>query len=204
MHLESLIMVNSPSKTPCMTDKKNFRKQFWKDRKMVGAMAPSSKHLAKKMVENIDFDASPIIVELGPGTGVFTDEIIKKMPQTTTLLVFELNDLFFQNLHARINDPRVHVIHDSAEHIEKYLEEYKLGKADVVVSSLPLAVFPEELRLSVLTASKNALKSNGQYIQFQYSLQAKRLLKKFFVNMKIRFTALNFPPAFVYTCNKVD
>jgi len=185
-----------------MTDSKNFRKQFWKDRKMVGAMAPSSKFLAQKMLRNIDFSTSKVIIELGPGTGVFTDDLIKKMPKDSTLLAFELNELFYKNLDARINDPRVHIIHDSAENIEKYLVQYNLDKADVVLSSLPLAIFPEELRLAILTASKNALKPKGQYIQFQYSLQAKRLLKKFFIKMNIQFTPLNFPPAFVYTCQK--
>lgn len=187
-----------------MTDKKNFRKQFWKDKKMVGAMAPSSKFLTKKMLENIDFKAANIIVELGPGTGVFTDEIIARMNDRAHLLVFELNDVFFDVLHKRISDPRVHIIHDSAEHIERYLKEYNLDKADVVISSLPLAVFSEELRMSVLNASHQSLKTRGKYIQFQYSLQAKKLLKKLYSKVSIAFTPFNFPPAFVYTCAKKE
>ncbi len=185
-----------------MTDSKNFRKQFWKDKKMVGAMAPSSKYLAQKMVENIDFSTVNIIVELGPGTGVFTDEIITRMSKDAHLLVFELNDLFYESLAKRINDPRVHIIHDSAEHIEKYLQLYQLDKADVVVSSLPLAVFSEDLRKSVLDASHRSLKPYGRYIQFQYSLQAKKLLKALYKRVSIGFTPFNFPPAFVYTCEK--
>lgn len=201
--LESLIMVNSLSKINRMTDKKNFRKQFWKDKKMVGAMAPSSKYLAKKMMENIDFKAANVIIELGPGTGVFTDEIISQMNEQSHLLVFELNDVFYDVLHKRINDPRVHIIHDSAEHIEKHLSAYNLEKADVVVSSLPLAVFSEELRSNVLKASYDSLHTHGKYIQFQYSLQAKKLLKKLYPKVSISFTPFNFPPAFVYTCDKV-
>lgn len=195
-------MVNSLSKINRMTDSKNFRKQFWKDKKMVGAMAPSSKYLAQKMMQNIDFNSTKVIVELGPGTGVFTDEIIGKMSENSHLLVFELNDLFFESLNKRISDPRVHVIHDSAEHIERYLEQYQLEKADIVVSSLPLAVFSEELRELVLSASHRSLKPTGRYIQFQYSLQSKKLLKNLYSKVSIAFTPFNFPPAFVYTCDK--
>ena len=195
-------MVNSSSKINRMTDSKNFRKQFWKDKKMVGAMAPSSKYLAQKMMQNIDFKTAEVIVELGPGTGVFTDEIIEKMSEKAHLLVFELNDLFYDSLKKRINHPRVHIIHDSAEHIERYIEEFHLTKADVVVSSLPLAVFSDELRDLVLTASHRSLKTTGKYIQFQYSLQAKKLLKNLYSKVSIAFTPLNFPPAFVYTCDK--
>ncbi len=165
-------------------------------------MAPSSRFLANKMVENIDFSDAKVIIELGPGTGVFTDVIIERMASDAHLVIFELNDTFYAALSKRIQDPRVHIIHDSAEKIEEYLEHYNLSKADVVVSSLPLAVFSEELRQSVLMASYRSLKVLGKYIQFQYSLQAKRLLKSMYQEVNIAFTALNFPPAFIYTCSK--
>ena len=59
-----------------MSEKKSFIAHFLKERKMVGAMAPSSKFLAKKMLARIAFDQAKVIVELGPGTGVFTQRII--------------------------------------------------------------------------------------------------------------------------------
>lgn len=185
-----------------MSEKKEFRKQFWTEKKVVGAIAPSSRYLKKKMLENIDFSKTKVIIELGPGTGVFTHEIISKMPSDATLLVFEVNEAFYKRLKNNINDQRVHLIHDSAEKIDEYLKKHNLDKADVVVSSLPLAVFTTELRENILHASINALIPSGKYIQFQYSLQARTLLKKVFKNVKISFTAFNFPPAFVYTCIK--
>jgi phosphatidylethanolamine/phosphatidyl-N-methylethanolamine N-methyltransferase len=184
-----------------MTGKRAFIKQFWKD-KSVGAMSPSSKYLGEKMIENIDFNSDKIIVELGPGTGVFTDEIIARMSDNAVLFVFELNEEFYSQLSDRIKDERVKILHDTAENVEKHLKENGYDHADVIISSLPLAMFSKELRNSVLRASVNALKSDGKYIQFQYSLQALGLLKKSFRNVSLRFTALNFPPAFIYTCRK--
>ncbi|MES2799697.1 MAG: phospholipid methyltransferase [Bacteroidota bacterium] len=177
-----------------------FIKQFWKDKQMVGAISASSKYLGEKMIKNIDFSKDKVIVELGPGTGVFTDLLIDKLADDAILFVFELNDLFFEKLAARINDKRVVLIHDTAENIAKHLNEHGYEKADIVLSSLPLAMFTKELRDSVLIASKNNLKQEGTYIQFQYSLQARSTLKKLYKTIKISWTPLNVPPAFVYAC----
>lgn len=179
-----------------------FLSQFWKEKRMVGAISASSRYLGEKMIDAIDFDRQKVLVELGPGTGVFTDMIIDQMADDAVLFVFELNDRFYQQLVDRIKDRRVHLIHDSAEKVEHYLREFGYAQADVVISSLPLAVFTKELRAAVLKASKDAIKEDGIYVQFQYSLQAKKELEKIFKRVTIRWTALNFPPAFVYTCKK--
>ncbi len=183
--------------------KRNFIKQFLKDKKMVGAVTPSTRFLGEKMLENIDFKTAKLIIELGPGTGVFTDVIIERMMEDATLIVFELNDNFYDALNARIKDPRVKVVHDSAEFVQKYMNEIEENlKADVIVSSLPLMVFPEDLRKNVVDASYDALKNKGKYIQFQYSLQSKKLLESLYHSVSVKFTVKNFPPAFVYTCVK--
>jgi phospholipid N-methyltransferase len=187
---------------PPKKTKRNFLKEFIKERRVVGAVNPSTKALGEKMIENVDFDNSNLIVELGPGTGVFTDVIIERMKSDAKLLVFELNDNFFESLDARIDDPRVQIIHDSAEHIHKYLSEEEQKQVDAVISSLPLTVFPEKLRHTVLDEAYACLKDNGVYTQFQYSLQAKKLLESRYKNVSIKFTMKNFPPAFVYTCLK--
>ncbi|TNE72181.1 MAG: methyltransferase domain-containing protein [Bacteroidetes bacterium] len=166
---------------------------------MVGAISPSTRFLGEKMLENIDFDNVRSIVELGPGTGVFTDLIIERLRPDARLYVFELNEAFHQSLEKRIKDERVSVIHDSAEFISKYTGE---DPVDVIVSSLPLMVFPDDLRKRVIQESFNILKRKGKYVQFQYSLQSKKLLEATFTNVNVRFTLKNFPPAFVYTCIK--
>ena len=41
-----------------------------------GSLLPSSTRLARRMVKNVKCS---IVLELGPGTGVFTKEILKKL-----------------------------------------------------------------------------------------------------------------------------
>ena len=167
---------------------------------MVGAVSPSTRFLGERMLENIDFDQAKIIIELGPGNGVFTDIIIERMAPDARLIVLELNDEFYDSLSNRIKDPRVQIFHDSAEFMEKYIPEGE--KVDCVISSLPLMVLPEELRIKVVNASHDVLKPKGKYMQFQYSLQSKKLLESVFKSVSVKFTIKNFPPAFVYTCQR--
>lgn len=185
-----------------MSRKTSFLKQFWQEKKMVGSMTPSSKFLASKMLSNIDFKKAKVIIELGPGNGVFTKKILEQMSSSAQLFVFELNDIFYQHLKEEISDSRMILIHDSAEHIQKYLSEYELLHADYVVSSLPLANFPGKLKSSILSVCYNILKNQGKYIQFQYSLNSKKNLEAQFESVHVSFTPLNLPPAFVYTCVK--
>lgn len=165
-------------------------------------MTPSSRFLAAKMLENIDFQISRVIVELGPGTGVFTEKIIQKLHPDARLLVFEVNEMFYNELKNKISDPRVILIHDSAEKLSDYLSFKGLKKADVVVSSLPLANFPEELRDRILEKTFKSLELGGKFIQFQYSLMSKKKLEQIFGKVNVSFTPLNFPPAFIYSCQR--
>jgi phosphatidylethanolamine/phosphatidyl-N-methylethanolamine N-methyltransferase len=181
--------------------KSSFIKQFFKEKNMVGAMAPSSRFLAAKMLNHLPIKESKIIIELGPGTGVFTEKIIEKMGPDTQLIVVELNDTFFEALHKKIDHKNVHLKHGSATEISNYLKELGLEKADLIISSLPLAVIPTEIRQLILSEVKTHLNNQGQFVQFQYSLQSRRALKKIFSSVKLNYTPFNFPPAFVYTCS---
>lgn len=183
-------------------EKRDFIKQFIKDRKMIGAMRPSSRFLTSKMLNTIDFDQAKVLVELGPGTGVFTTEIIARMRPDAHLLVFEINDNFFEQLKKKLDDPRIHLINDSAENIAQHLTNLKLNNADVIISSLPLANFSKQLRTSIVQNAKLALNEGGKFIQFQYSLQSKKMLHEEFSDVQTDFTVWNFPPAFVFSCSK--
>ena len=183
-----------------MATQRNFIKQFWKNRQMVGSVSPSTRSLGKKMVEDIDFENVRLIVELGSGTGVFTDIILSKMHPDARLLVFELNDDFVKSLRERIDDSRVEILHESAEFIKNHLSEDE--KVDLFVSSLPLMNFSNRLRINIVRMSHNLLKAKGKFVQFQYSLQSKKLLEAVYSKVSIKFVLKNLPPAFIYTCKK--
>jgi len=179
----------------------SFITEFFKNKSEVGAVAPSSKFLGNKMYGGIDFSKVKCIVEFGPGTGVFTKEIIKRMNPSACMLVFETNPSFYIQLKQEIDDPRVIILNESAEKIGEYLALENQEKADFIISSLPLTVFPKELKENILKKAVENLSKDGQYIQFQYSLNAHKLLKEKFNSVKLAFSLINMPPAFVYKCS---
>ena len=68
-----------------------------------------------------------VLVELGPGTGIFTEKMIKKLPADTHLVVIELNDVFYQNLTEKVKHERCHIVHGSANDLQKILLELEAG-----------------------------------------------------------------------------
>ncbi len=179
--------------------KKEFFSEFLKQGKHIGSVTPSSKFLVKKMVEPIVFGNVKCIVELGPGTGIITHELLKNMPEDSILLAFEINKEFCDTLNG-IGDKRLKVISDSAEKLEDYLKQYQISSVDYVVSSLPFAMIPNSVVDAILDVVKKVLIKKGAFIQYQYSLNAFKKLRHTFKRVELNFTPMNLPPAFVFTC----
>ena len=181
---------------------KKFLKTFFQDRKQVGAVAPSWRFLVNKMCNHIDYKNAKCIVEFGPGTGVFTKELLARIGPDCKLVVIELNEEFHDLLEAKFNDERMLLYKVSAEKLPEVLKENGIEEVDAIISSLPLAVIPKEIREAILTNAKSKLKEKGLYIQYQYSLNAKKLIDKIFSELSIQFVPVNIPPAFVYKAVK--
>ncbi|MCR5886590.1 hypothetical protein LRS06_02135 [Hymenobacter sp. J193] len=175
-----------------------FVEEFLRDPSTVGSLIPSSRDLTGKVVESIDFDRAACIVEYGPGTGVFTDELIKRRRADTVLVLMEVNPRFCEQLRERYaGQPGVHVIEDSADKTGNHLARLGIEKADYVVCGLPFTSLSPRLGWRVLEHTRNILASDGQLILFQYTLQNTRLFEKFFRPLKQDHVLLNLPPAYV-------
>src|SRR3989338_3119949 len=175
-----------------------FIKEFMKNWNEVGSITPSSWFLIQKMLRTIDFDTARIIVEIGAGSGCITRELLKNMKTDSQLIIFETNTEFYREL-KKIHDSRITVHNEPAVNIRKQLG----GKqVDHIVSGIPLATLSPEDKENLLVICYKTLMPQGQYIQFQYSLESRGNLKNIFDEVKIGFTPLNIPPAFVYTCIK--
>jgi phospholipid N-methyltransferase len=179
----------------------NFIKQYIKNPKTVGAIAPSSEKLAYKMVEDINFLNASCIVEYGPGTGVFTEKILNKKKDGTIFIAIEYNTEFYKILKEKFKDETNFIlINDSAENLKEYLNTYNIYKVDYIVSGLPFASLPYDLSKRILSTTKETLKGKGEFITFQYSLFKMKLFKSYFGKIKRKKVILNLPPAYVLKC----
>lgn len=185
-----------------MTNRLKFFKEAVKSLKTSGTVTPSSRFLAKRMIAKIDFAKTDVIVELGAGNGVITKQILKKIHPKATLVCFEINENFHQEL-LKIKNKQLVVLNASAEKIEDELKKLGFSKANHIISSLPFTIIPEEVSTEILEKAYQVLASKGTFMQYQYSLTYfKKLSKVFSEEIKLEFEPLNFPPAFVYRCIK--
>ncbi len=184
-----------------------FLKEFIKSPSEVGAISSSSKYLANKISNCINYKDAKCIVEYGGGLGVFSNEIIKNMKDDTSLLIFENNISFYNKLlknleHSKRNDNKlyknVYIINDSVEKIHHYCSIYNLSQVDYIVSGLPFRSFSQELTTRILELSQDILSSHGTFIAFQYSRKRLKLFNKYFENSQLYYEFRNIPPAFVY------
>jgi phospholipid N-methyltransferase len=180
----------------------DFLKESLKTLRTTGAIARSSKYLVRQMMQPIDFAQARVIVELGAGDGVLTVELLNRMSPDALLLCFEINTEFCKILRGAFDDPRFILIEDSAENLEKHLNELGYTEADYIMSAIPFIALPNELVHNIVFVCHKVLKKNGLYIQYHYSSFIKKMYRKFFDHVEVEFVPLNIPPAFVMICEK--
>lgn len=164
----------------------------------VGAVWPTSRWAVRDLLDMGDLGEARTVVEFGVGTGVYTEEILKRLHPEGTFLAFEIEPDLASTVAARLKDPRLRVINDSAEHVENYLEG---AKADYIVSSVPFTSLPADVRRSLLEAARGALAPDGQMLVLQYSTTVLPYLERTFPKIRRRFSPLNIPPAFLFACS---
>lgn len=176
-----------------------FFQKFFQNPKQIGSLWPSSRFLARKMVQSLPWDEVSAIAELGSGTGVITKEIKSRVSEKARVFLFEKDETMRENLQKKY--PK-YMCHTNAVHLKNAIMQHGVEELNCVISGLPFFNFPKELQELFISQIISSLKSEGYFIAFQYSFQMKKQLAKAFKIEKISFVPLNFPPAFVYLCRK--
>jgi len=178
-------------------------KEFIKDFE-VGAIAPTSNNLAKKVIEKLTFEKEAIIIEYGPGDGVITKMLLDKMTTNSVLYVFETNKTFIKKL-IEIKDNRLIIINDNASKARLVLKNcYNVEKVDYIISTIPFSFIKKNKRRRIISVSYKILKEQGKFITYQYSFFIFHLLKTKFKNVNWEFILLNIPPAFIINGIKMN
>ena len=176
-----------------------FIKESLKNLKEVGTLLPSSKFVASKMIDPINFEKDILILEFGSGTGAITKEIIKKMTTRSKLICFETNESFQKELKHNF-DGKITLINDSAENMKLHLNKHRITKVDYIISSIPLLILQKKTTNNILLTASEILGRNKKFVQLQYSKIMDKRLEKNFNKIDEKFTPKNYIPAFIYTC----
>lgn len=189
---------------PAVRDAFHFIGQMAKGWRKTGALWPSGKLLASAMVNALGpLESGKIIIELGPGTGVFTRELLRRRPHNR-LIAVEFNPAFVKRLQRDL--PSVTVIEGCASQLPDHLQRLGIAPEQIgaVISGLPLLVLPSELSSRILHAVHRTLPPGARFVQFTYS---KKRWRRFSLNGFHAETSkaiwLNFPPAVVMPFTRV-
>ncbi len=175
-------------------------KEFVKD-KNVASVASTSKHIVEKICNKIDFNKKLIIVEYGPGTGIFTKYILDKMSHDSKLIAVETNEDFVNKLRE-IDDFRLIVINGSAENIKEILNRLEIKEVSYIISGIPFSFLKESIVMNIIRQSNDILDNNGGFFIYQVSSKIEKYLKKFFPNVSKDFALNNLPPLYIYEARK--
>jgi phosphatidylethanolamine/phosphatidyl-N-methylethanolamine N-methyltransferase len=178
------------------------------------SMFPSSRYLANALTRPIDFRCARTVVELGPGTGAVTKEILKHLRPDGKLFAIDINPIFIAHLRATCDDPRLVLLRGSATDLVSLLAQYDISSVDAVVSSLGLTGMEHRSRMFILRQIGACLAPHGTMTQYQYAghfeipklrlggFNEARFLRRFFADVSVGHVIRNLPPALVFTCRK--
>ncbi len=146
-----------------------FYRGWLKSPKTVGAIAPTSAGMARKMASVVRPDSDLPVLELGPGTGVITRAILARGIRPENLVSVEYSPSFLPGLKAQFAG--VNFVQGDALNISQIAGDLGIARFDCIVSALPLLNFPPDKRVFLINEMLNLLVPGRMMIQFSYGLK---------------------------------
>ncbi|MCH7685573.1 MAG: methyltransferase domain-containing protein, partial [Planctomycetes bacterium] len=138
-----------------------------------GAIAPSSRFLARAITRPIEQRSGPVrILEVGPGTGAVTRRIIQLLRPDDRLDLVELNDRFAAILEQKFREDRLfRKAADQAQiHVCAVQEFQSAGNYDFIISGLPLNNFSADAVREIFDVCFGLLAPEGVLSYFEHIL----------------------------------
>ncbi|MCI0643105.1 MAG: methyltransferase domain-containing protein [Gemmataceae bacterium] len=152
-------------------DCRAFFRQFRQQYHTTGSILPSSRALARALCRPMRRATRPCaILEVGPGTGAVTVEIVSKLRPDNRLDIVEINADFVAHLESRFEEEeefrrrraQCRIIHSPLQEVPGE------GVYDFMISGLPLNNFSLALVEDIFRSYRRLLKPEGVLSYFEY------------------------------------
>jgi phospholipid N-methyltransferase len=179
-----------------------FFKRFLQRPFQVASIIPSSRALVDRVADKVDFERARVIAEYGPGEGVHSRELARRMRPDTQLLLFELDAAFSRDLQRQFaGDPRVHVINGDAATLTQEMQHRGIAHCDYILSGIPFSILNISKKRALLQKTHDALAPGGRFIIYQVTNELKQHAK-IFPQAKSEYFLQNIPPMFITVFRK--
>ncbi len=162
----------------------------------VGAIAPSSPALARAVAAQVDPALEGPVLELGPGTGSMTRELLARGITPERMVLIEWDPNFARTIAAEF--PGVKVIRGDAFDLDGTLPKVGFRQFAAIVSGIPLLNHSLAKRSALVEAAFRRLAPGAPMIQFSYGLSAPVKPPPEISVRSAAFVWKNLPPATVW------
>jgi phospholipid N-methyltransferase len=153
-----------------------FWSEFRRNFRTTGAALPSSRWLGRALARYVPSDGSSEtvpprrVLEVGPGTGAVTRQVVSALGDEDRLDLVELNDEFVTHLKRLLEqDPYFAAVADRVQIFHQGVESLSADEPyDAIVSGLPLNNFPVPLVETLLGSLQSLLRPGGTLSFFEY------------------------------------
>ena len=179
-----------------------FFKRFLQRPFQIASIVPSSKALVERVASKMDFSQPRVIAEYGPGEGVHSREIARRMSPGSHLLLFELDPALSRALERQFAGDRcVHVVHGDAARLPQELERRGFASCDYILSGIPFSILKIDKKRALLRKTYDALAPGGSFVIYQVTNELKQHAT-LFEHAESEYFLQNIPPMFITVFHK--
>jgi phospholipid N-methyltransferase len=148
-----------------------FFRQYRRRFQTTGAVAPSSRFLARALAKPLERHAGACrVLEVGPGTGAVTRRIVRFIKPADRFDLVELNETFVNVLKQRFaEEPDFRAVAERSAVHQCPIQEFRSeAPYQFIVCGLPFNNFPPELVREIFGAVFELLAPGGVLSYFEY------------------------------------
>jgi phosphatidylethanolamine/phosphatidyl-N-methylethanolamine N-methyltransferase len=176
--------------------------------RMVGTPFPTSAAVAATAAQVVPTTGTPVVVELGPGTGSISDGIHARLPEGARHIGIELGKDLVE--HLRLHKPWLEVLHGDAGDLLELLGTLGVDRVDSMITSIPWSLLDDGTQRDILRQVATVLTAHGAftaltYVPAEHNAGGRRFrehLDATFDEVLTHTTWRNFPPIMHYICRR--
>lgn len=189
-------------------DYRTFFTTAMRSPRMLGAATPTSQAVGEFVAQVVPSSGSPVVVELGPGTGSLSGPIHDRLPSGARHVGIELNDDLVK--HLRTHRPWLELVHGDAGDLVALLDKLGIERVDAVISSIPWSLLAADEQNHILQQVTEVLVPHGAFTALTYlpagrsagGRYFRQTLSATFDEVLTHTTWLNVPPILHYVCRR--